>query len=187
MLVLLVSVSPLIYGLVTHPELLTTWLGFPAQFPSPDQYLKNLLNVPFQLLIHGPRNPLLWLGTAPVLDIFAGILALMGAYNYYLQRKLDRSRMFVAIIAVGAALIAFGGLTSLTLIVPFVYLLVASGITLLLQQWFTVFPRNPLAKWAAVSMITIAVGLTIFYQLSSYFIAWPQAAPTKAIFTKSLQ
>lgn len=181
-LVLLAGISPLVYGLVSHPELLTAWLGFPAQFPSPDQYLKNVLSVPLHLLISGPSNSLLWLGSAPVLDIFAGILALLGAYNYYLQRTLDRSRMFVAIIAVGTALIALGGLTSLTLIMPFIYLLVASGITLLLQQWFTVFPRNPLAKWAAVTMVSAAVGLTIFYQLSSYFIAWPQAPTTKQTF-----
>ena len=186
-LILLVGVAPLAYGLVIHPELITAWLGLPAQFPSPDQYLINVAGVPFHLLIQGPKNPIIWLGNAPVLDIFAGILALLGAYNFYLQRRLDRSRMFLAILLLGTVLIGFNGPVNLTLLLPFIYLLVASGITLLLQQWFTVFPRNPLAKWIAVSMLTMVVSLTVFYQLSSYFIAWPQAPATRQHFTHSSQ
>jgi len=54
----------------------------------------------------------------------------------------------------------------------------------MLQQWFTVFPRNPFARSAGAILMTIVVLLAAYNGFSQYFIAWPNTPETKAVFTE---
>jgi hypothetical protein len=72
------------------------------------------------------------------------------------------------------------------LMLPFVYLIVAAGIGFMLQQWFRVFPRNPIARTLGASLITIAVISSSGYNLTHYFIAWAKAPETQSTFSRHL-
>jgi hypothetical protein len=55
-------------------------------------------------------------------------------------------------------------------------------VALLLQQWFTVFPRNPLARLIGVLMVSLLVVLSAYYNTRHYFVAWPKNSQTEQVF-----
>lgn len=179
----LILLAPLGYGLYTNPSLIKSLVGFPIHtIPSIFDYLKNLLNVFVELFVRGPADPVVWLGRLPLLDIFTIAMCLLGIFVSFTKRQLDRNKMLIGSIIGGILLVGLGGSVSITILIPFIYILASSGITLMLQQWFTVYPRNPIARTLGASILTIAVLMTCFYHINSYFIAWPNAVETKQAF-----
>lgn len=182
----LLLLAPLVYALVDNIQLYKPLLGLPDKFPAPLDILKNLGNIPVQLLYRGPDNPTVWLGRIPILDLFSSAMLALGVYAYYFRLKLDRTRFIIVLFVIGSLLIALDGPVTMTLLLPFIYIVIAAGVTLMLQQWFTVFPRNPLARTIGASMISIAVLLACTYHVSHYFIAWPNTPTTKTIYHNKL-
>ena len=179
----MVLLAPLGYGLYTNPSLIKPLVGLPIHtIPSIFDYLRNLLNVFAELFVRGPANPVIWRGRLPLLDIFTITMCLLGIFVSFTKRQLDRKRMLIGSLVGGILLVSLGGSVSVTILLPFIYILATSGITLMLQQWFTVYPRNPIARTLGASILTIAVLMTSFYHINSYFIAWPNAPETKQAF-----
>ena len=83
---------------------------------------------------------------------------------------------------VGTLLIALGGAVSLSLLIPFIYILVAAGIGFMLDQWYKVFPRNAIAQGVGMGLIVLAVAASCWYGLRHYFVAWPNAPATQQVF-----
>ncbi len=177
----LVGITPLIYSFTKHPSLALDWLLIPQTF-SPSLWLSNLWHLPVWLILRGPDMPVYWLGHVPLFDIFSIAMAVLGVYvlNYY--RLLDRVRAVVAIIILGFILTVFNGWLVLSVALPLFYVLITAGIALFLQQWFTVFPRNPLARTVGLGLVTLIVVLAGYYNLRHYFIAWPRTPETRQVF-----
>jgi len=174
---------PLGYGLLLHPSLLRTFVGLPAHtWPTPLSILKNIGSLPYQFIIRGHVNPVVNLSNLPILDIFTLAMASLGVYAFYFQRRLHRAQLLFGASIVGIVLVALGGPVTTVILLPFVYIFAAGGMSLMLQQWFTVFPRNPLAAIIATTLLSIAVVITGFYHVNRYFIAWPNAPATKQTF-----
>jgi 4-amino-4-deoxy-L-arabinose transferase-like glycosyltransferase len=182
----LVALAPLIYALVKDIDLYRPLLGLPAQWPTPLEFLKNLANVPMAVMFRGSENPESWLGKLPILDLFSLAMFLLGLYASIRRYKLDHVKLFGGILVLGSILVALGGPVTLTLLLPVIYLIIASGIGFLLNEWMIVFPRNPLARGIATSLVSIAVLMAVFYHVSHYFIAWPNAPATKAVYGQQL-
>ncbi len=176
-------IAPLFWGFIQSPQILKPFFGLPNDFPSALQIAKNLINIPLYLLWRGPNNPAQALGRLPILDVFTSAMLGLGVYAYYIRRRLDQTKLLFGIFVVGSLLIALGGPVSITVLIPFVYIVATAGMALLLQQWFTVFPKNPLARSIGASIITIAVLFTGFYHINRYFIAWPNAPATRNAFS----
>ena len=70
----------------------------------------------------------------------------------------------------------------LFLMVPFLYLLIAEGMTLVLREWREVFPRNPIARFIGTILVSIAVLTTGLYHMNRYYIAWHNFPETRAIY-----
>jgi len=174
---------PLIYGLALHPRLIRGLFGVQTfGIPKPLAIVQHIWNIPFQLFIRANYNPTVWLGRLPLLDIFAVVMLVLGAYAYYFLRQLDRARVLLGIIVVSLVLLGLHGGVNPLILMPFLYILVTAGIALLLQQWFTVFPLNPLARLLGTLLISITVILAVFYHVNHYFIAWPNNPATKQAF-----
>ena len=182
LLVGIVLAAPMTYAVYRQPALLKSMAGLPAHIPSPVQFGKNLLHIPSQLFINGPRSNETGIVGLPMLDIFVMAMSFLGAYAYFYRRQLDRTKILVGASIVGSVLVALGGLVSIVLLLPIVYILATAGLAFMLQQWFTVFPRNPLARVIGTSLISVAVIVTAFYHINQYYIAWPNAPETKRIF-----
>ncbi len=180
----IVGLVPLVWSFVQSPRLSLTWLGLPSEWPSSALvYLHNIADIVLQIFIHGQINPVYGIGRLPFLDIFTGAMVALGMFAYLFRLKLDRTKLLVGISLIGILLVALDGPVSISFLLPFVYVLAAAGMTLLLQQWFTVFPRNPFARALAVCIITTAVLASSYYHLNHYFVAWPNIPETKQAFS----
>src|SRR5581483_2245887 len=165
----LVLLLPLLYALVRSPRLLQTLAGWPAQLPSWHQLLHNFVNVPLALFVRAPLNPAHWVGHVPVLDVFAAAMFILGLYSFYYRLQLDRAKLLTGLGILVTLLITLGGGISLTMLLPATYVVVTAGINLMLQQWLTVFPRNPLARGLGTLLVVLAVITTCINQLDRYY------------------
>lgn len=173
----LVALTPLVYSFVKDPDLIRQWLLIPNAF-EPRVWLGNTWRMPFWFTLRGPTNPVFWLGHVPLLNSLSVVMFVLGVFVFYHFRLLDRVRATTAIIFVSCALAIFNGFVALTIGLPLFFIVISAGIALLLQQWFTVFPRNPLARTVGVTMVVCIVALAGYYNMRHYFIAWPRAAET---------
>ena len=180
-LFILAPLSLLGYLIYKNKEVMI-WLGLPNQFGKPIHIAKELAAVPFHLFGRGPQYPEIWLGKAPILDIFCFAMCLMGIYFYFTHSSATRTRQLVAYIVVGVILIGLGGAVSIALLVPLLFLLVATGLTSMRQQWLRVFPVNPIARGFGIGLVVIAVVLSCTYNLRAYFVAWPHNGETHQAF-----
>lgn len=173
---------PLVFALSQNRNLLYELFWIPIAVPSISVFIKNLLGLVAALFWKSPISAAENLGDTPKLDIFTSAMLLLGLYAYYFKLKLDRSRLLLAGLIGSISLTALNGLGSMVMLIPFIYILVIAGVTLMIQQWFTVFPRNPVARRIGFVLITAALGLSVIYNLDRYFIAWPSAPQTKQVF-----
>lgn len=174
--------APLGWALYKHPDLIRPLLGLPASWPTPLEMIRNVLEVPYHLFIHNAPNPALWLGIAPILDIFTIVMFILGGYLYLRKVRLVRTSLFIAILALTVGLAAIGSSVTLSIIIPFIYLVAATGISYLLELWLGVFPRNPIARAIGWIAIAIVITVTCTYHLTHYFVGWPKAAATRQVF-----
>jgi 4-amino-4-deoxy-L-arabinose transferase-like glycosyltransferase len=178
--------TPLVWAIYRTPELAKSIAGLPAQgWPDLLQVIQNLgLEVPLALFARAPSNPVIWLGNLPVLDIFAAAMFILGAYVFAKYGRLSRAKMFIPVLGLGWILVALGGSVSLSVLLPFIYLVIAGGVGLFIDSWIGIFPRNPIAKALGAGLVGLAVTIACIFQLRSYFIAWPNNTETRAVFTQ---
>ncbi|HSX27592.1 MAG TPA: hypothetical protein VLG25_02320 [Patescibacteria group bacterium] len=184
--IITILLAPLIRAAWLQPEILRAIAGLPEHMPTPAVLLDNFIHIPLRLFFRGPSNQVLWLSRMPLLDVFSSAMIIVGAYSYWFKRRLDRTKAIAGMSILSLLLVSLGGPVQLIVLAPVIYLLVAAGLNLMLQQWFTVFPRNPLARTIGKSLIMLVVLMTVYYNVNHYFIAWPNTPETKAVFSHSL-
>lgn len=185
--VFLVVLAPLALAIFRQPNLGRVMLGLPDQWPTVIEFVKRLFIIPVELFLRGPDNPTLWLGRLPLLDIFCSVMAVAGLYVIIRKWQFDRSKLLVGVLTISAILIAIGGAVQMSILIPFIYALVAIGIAYMLEEWFSVFPRNPLARNIGMALIIVAVAVSCFYNVMNYFVAWYHAPATRSSFNQKLR
>jgi hypothetical protein len=145
----------------------------------------NLVLAPF---FRSPLLPELHLGRLPLLDIFSTTMFLLGIYYYAVRFTNRRSLILFSSFVLLLLVIPLSPIyiLSATILMPLIYICIISGIVELLKQWFSYFPRNPLARSLGVALVVIAIGFTSFYHLERYFIAWPNTPDTKNVYVVQL-
>lgn len=177
----LLILAPLGYALFRNPALLTTWLALPSQL-MPLEWLRRLLVLPVFLTAQGPLEPVYNLGRLPLLDVFTTALVVLGTYAYSFKTKLRRTQLLAVLVGLSMIFIAINGPAFLPLLLPLVFVVAGAGLTLLLQQWFTVFPRNPIARAIGVVTIALVIAITGMYHARRYFVAWAGNPESRAEF-----
>lgn len=183
-LIVAALIAPLGWAIYKTPLLAKVVVGLPANgWPQLLDSLERLAMLPVNVLARGPLAPEQWLGRLPLLDGFCIVMLVFGSYVYIRHYQIARTKLLAGVLAASAILISLGGEVSLSILVPFVYLLIAAGVGFLLDRWYAVFPRNTIAHGVALGLVCLAVGMSCWYGLRHYFIAWPQAFVTQTIFT----
>ncbi|HSX23794.1 MAG TPA: hypothetical protein VLE74_01710 [Candidatus Saccharimonadales bacterium] len=185
-LIILVLLIPLVRVGIKAPRELLAVGGLPAHVPHLTAILKNFWNIPAYLFLKGPSDPVRWLGRLPLLDIFSIAMLALGLYSTRYHLKLVRIKLLAGSTLLLVVLITLGGPVSITALLPVIYIFIAGGIAFMLQQWFSVFPYNPIARGIATTLMSITVLLVSYYHINHYFIAWPQTPATRASFRQSL-
>ena len=180
-LLFLLAMLPMVYGFIRNPSQIITALGVPADGVLNAKIVAdNIINIP-GLFINGLDEPFKWLTNTPILDVFSLFMVIIGIYAYRVGHHPVRGRALAVMAILTVVLISLDGAAALGLLMPIIYLLAASGIGLMLQQWFAIFPRNPLARNIGVAWLCLALVVVGYYHLNRYFVAWPHAATTAQV------
>lgn len=184
-LLFLASLAPLLWHFYKQPAAIADWLCLPDSWSNPLHLLGNILEVPLSIFFRTPEaSPETWLGRLPVLAIFGTVMFILGAWVYMRHAKLARVKLFALLGVLGSIVIGLSdNQISLTVLVPFVYIVASAGVGYLIDSWYSVFPRNPIAKGIGAVMVAAIVVVSCVYNMRSYFVAWPQATVTRQVFT----
>ena len=128
--------------------------------------------------------PELYVGSLALLDIFSVAMVFLGIYHFvkYMPKRRKVSFAFLVIVLAFVVPLSTIYQIPMTAYIPIIYILIASGVYELLRQWFSYFPRNPIARNSAVVIVAILIGLATLYNLQRFYIAWPNAPETKAVY-----
>lgn len=171
------------FAIYREPHILRDWLFLPAKIPTPFTIVKQWLQTVTFLTVRGPYAPDLWLAHTPVLDVLTTAMSLLGGWFYLTHYRNLRTHVLIGFFVVGSVLVALNGVAALGYVVPVAYLLAATGLTYILHEWLTVFPRNPVARSFGVLLVALVVAITIGYHLTNYFVAWRHSPVTVQAFT----
>lgn len=169
------------FSIIEHGGIIK-YLGLPALFSGVLLTIKQFVAVPVHLFIRGPQYPEVWLGRAPVLDVFVLLCVAIGIYFYITHKEAARSKMLLILLLASIILVGLGGAVSLSAPIAILYLIAATGITFLLKEWLTMFPINPIARMIGIGLVSVAVFISAIYGIRSYFVAWPHNEVTKITF-----
>lgn len=185
-LVGLALLAPLVVGLVVGSGKVIglTLLGLPTTLPTISQIGHRAVDTLLFVAVRGNAPDALWLNNLPILDAFTAVAFLAGAYFYAKHWRASRTKLLVGSIFVGVILISLGGPITIGVIVPVLFLIVAAGIAYLLHFWFSVFPRNPLARGLGIGIVATAVAVSCVYGARQYFVAWSYHVPAQASFAQ---
>jgi hypothetical protein len=160
----LIIVAPLGYMITVNPHLIAQLLGAPESWP-PD-YLQNMKILVQQYFnFFNPQSGMLM---TPVLGLGSMALICIGIWQLFKIRYTARSYTLTAwIILLIPVLVINPQFTSVTF-VPLL-LLLASGLSYLLRAWYSMFPRNPYARFVGVVPLTVLVAGLVVTGLDRYF------------------
>jgi 4-amino-4-deoxy-L-arabinose transferase-like glycosyltransferase len=176
-----VVLIPLIRSLFLQPKpLIKNWLGI-GDIGKLHAIGHRLLEIPYNLFVHGSANPIQWLGHIPYVPIAIAATALLGVYELILHRR-RQAFLLVSLLVTSWLLCAVGNLVPAISLIGPLYIAAAAGIRYLTNQWFHVFPRNPFARSIGYAVIALFCVALVFYGLHAYFVAWPHNAATHQAF-----
>jgi hypothetical protein len=172
---------PLLWQGVQNTAVAQSILGI-NPVPGLGLFVHRLLDTLLAIGIRGPQDPVFRVGHVPILDIFSSAMVVIGLYGYVKHFGLDRSKFVFGYLLVGIVLTAWYGISSYSLLLLPLYAIMTAGIVTMIEKWFSVFPKNPIAKYIGVFVMALAVSSSVLYNFSSYFVAWPNTPETRQAF-----
>lgn len=124
------------------------------------------------------------IGAQSLLDIFSITMFVAGLIVAIKKYKLSKNRMILILLPVLFAVLSLGAAISASILLPFIYITIASGIAWILQQWFTVFPKNPVARNIGLVLVIATVSFSGIYNSYRYFVAWPHMDYTVSTYNR---
>lgn len=173
---------PFAFYIFHSPSAAISALGLPTTISQLTSFPSRLYQIVLQIFIYSSSNPQFHLGHLPYLDVATAFLFLVGLYRIRFSQTYKMAT-WSGIIAAGWIVGAGLGTINIAIFLPFIYIVVGGGISFLLVQWFKVFPRNPVAHWFAIAIMSGLIVLISFFHLMRYFVAWPMNPATREVFS----
>lgn len=186
----LIVLSPMIVSTVKHPNDSfarsggTSFMNKSLNGGKPLQTLADSVSKTL-LMFHlkGDANYRHNLGGLPMLNVFVGIMFLLGVF--VCLARLGRIKYFMLLAIFGTMLLP-AALTAESLphalravgSMPAVFIIAAVGINYFLTRWYTTFPVNGVARNVGAGLIGLLLLLTAFQGYKQYFVAWAQDPKT---------
>lgn len=181
----LLMITPLVYSIMKDVSVLKEWLLLPEGIIWSD-VPRNVLRVPSAFIYRAPVEPLLNVGRLPIFDVASGGTFLIGIYAYQKNLKLKRTKVMLLTALLSVILGMLGQVTLAVLILlPFVYSIIGAGLSYILDEWYSVFPKNPFARSFGLLLVTFVVIMSVYYQLTRFLIVWPNTPETRSIYNQS--
>lgn len=152
-----------------------------------DSTTKTLLMFNFR----GDANYRHNLGGLPMLNVFIGIMMLLGVFVCLV--RIGRLKYFMVLAIFGTMLLP-AALTAESLphalravgAMPAVFIIAAIGINYFLARWYATFPVNGPARNFGACLIALLLVLTAFQGYKQYFVAWAQDPKTYEAYAEDM-
>lgn len=176
-----VFIAPLVYIIVTKPQLGLSLLGLPSSWPP--NIAENITTLVQQYFLFWEPSATTLM--TPVFGLGSVLIIGLGLYRLILTRDTTRSYLVIMwLLCLIPVLIINPSFTSVTLI-PSV-LLLAAGLTSLITYWYRLFPFNPYARITGLVPIVILVIALIGTGVNRYVYGYHYAPSTASNFSNDL-
>lgn len=172
-------VAPLAYLVFRNPSLSLQLLGAPSSWP-PDLLQNIKILVQQYLYFVHPQSGVLM---TPVLGLGSIALIGLGAWQLYSIRYTARSYTLTAWFLLLIPILIVNTTFTAVTFVPLL-LLLASGLGLLLQSWYGIFPRNPYARFVGIIPLGVLVAGLVITGVGRYFDGYRHDPETATSFSR---
>jgi 4-amino-4-deoxy-L-arabinose transferase-like glycosyltransferase len=133
--------------------------------------------------VHGDDNYRQNYGGEPALNVFVGIMFILGVLISI--SRLNQTRYF-ALLAIWGTMLLPEALTAEGIphflraigALPFTVALATIGIGYMLDRWYATFPINSAARASGLGIIVVLLLLTAYQGYTQYFVAWANSKDT---------
>jgi hypothetical protein len=158
----LVIVSPLAYGIWLEPRIGLQLLGIPSEMPDLSANALQLTRTYVDFL-----SPFSSTILAPVYSLGTLLLIALGFIRLFTTKYTARGYVITAwIVLLIPALLVNPSIASITF-VP-VIIIIAMGVSMLLTNWYRLFPRNPYARLAGLLPLAVLIGGIVLSNVDRY-------------------
>lgn len=178
---MLAFLAPLIISLVREPHHLSTLLGIPTNTPDLGHNISTVLQQYFFFWDAGATS----LAT-PIFSLGSFIIIGLGVYR--LARTLNTTRSYLILTWICCLLpVLFINPEIASVVFAPVILLIAAGLTSLIDYWYRLFPRNPYARVGGLIPVIILVTALIGSGVARYFYGYHYNPVVSSLFSYDLK
>jgi hypothetical protein len=122
------------------------------------------------------------IGRLPVLSVTADALLVFGSFALWSAARLKLAA-YAAAVAYAVILAAINdNVNILAFAVPILAVIMTAGLRYLYIEWRKIFPRNPLAKNLALTLMWLIVLVQLIFGLKYAVSAWPSTTDTRSAY-----
>ena len=181
--IFLVGIAPLVWLITLNPQLGLTLLGAPSS-GMPIDLGANIIEVSKQyFLFWQPSSSEVM---TPVFGLGSALLIALGFYRLVRTRETTRSYLIIFWISCIIPVLILNPRFTTVTFVPAV-LMLAAGLTSLIDYWYRLFPRNPYARVSGLIPITILVGALVLTGLMRYVYGYHYTPSVASLFSRDLR
>ncbi len=188
----IIPILPLAYQLIRHFAMaqFKAWLGFGLNgnlsHMSHDYFL-NLIKFPADIFFSNQTLGYdLSLGHLPLMPITFSLLFILGLYYYITKWNNWHWRSVLILLLTGWIIGGLGILSPLALL-PLIAITTGTGLAYMLKEWFSVFPRNPIARYTGIIVMFAVISLTSIYAIRTYIVGWANNPNSSALYSYHLK
>ncbi|MBI5906436.1 glycosyltransferase family 39 protein [Candidatus Saccharibacteria bacterium] len=175
-------IVPLVLAISRDLSIVKQLLLIPNHWQGVIGSLKSIAWSVLALFWHTPYHIDMIIGRLHLLSITQVALAAIGVYAMWINARKET----YSLLAILAASIIFSGLNAnlelLTLAILAVCIFATAGLRYLYVEWRGVFPRNPIPKVLALSLIGLVIGVHLMLGVRYSLIAWPHTTATHSLY-----
>lgn len=174
----LVILVPLVVSMILTPSSIRLYFLLPSHFPRVWTVLRNISWMFSGLVWRTGGHGELQLGRLGLANAAQLGLAVFGLAALW-GRARAKCYALLAAIALSAILAGISNDYSVLLFaVAPICILAAGGLRYLFIEWHSIFPRNPIPRILAITLMCAVVAISVFYGLRYSLSAWPHSVAT---------
>jgi 4-amino-4-deoxy-L-arabinose transferase-like glycosyltransferase len=173
--------TPLILVSISHPGIIRTLLGVPADFPNITANIVQLFSQYFDFV-----SPSSGTFMTPIFSLGSMLLILLGLFDMLRTKYTARSYTIMAWLLLLLPIIVINPRFTTITFVPLL-LLLAMGLQALIGYWYRLFPLNPYARIAGLLPLIVLVGGLVFSGVERYVYGYHYDPHTVGNFSRDLR
>lgn len=189
LLAILVITTPLIRAAVLDWEIIKPLLLIPSTFIGVYGFIKALAWSTLAIFWRTRSHVDVSIGQWPMLGVVQSVLLVFGSVAMFTQALAVGYMLlvFIVVCVLAAAInspsiIGNNALPLVFMALPVLSMFVTAGLRYLYIEWKTIFPRNPLPRALAISLMIALVTLQLSFGIRYALVAWPHTTDTLSLY-----